>query len=234
MSAPALGPIDLDACAREYWAHDEFLVLDRFVGAETVAAMTAEASGLRARINRNYVPGRKKGGSVSFFDLATAAPMTVALYRSPEFIALLGHLTGEALLVCPDGDPHACALYFYTEPGDHIGYHYDTSFYRGKRYTVLIGLVERSSSRLVCQLYKADGARATEERRVATTPGTLVLFNGDKLWHCVTPLGAGEERVVLTLQYVTDQRMGRIQRLVSDVKDAVAYFGVGAVFRRRR
>ncbi len=85
----------------------------------------------------------------------------------------------------------------------------------------------------MCQLYKDDRTRETEELRVATTPGTMVIFNGDKLWHSVTPLGANEDRIVLTLQYVTDQRMGTIQRMVSDVKDAVAYFGLRSLFRRR-
>jgi hypothetical protein len=225
--------VDVKACEQRYWAQNEFLLLDHLIAEETLTAMIAEANALRSRINRNFVPGQKKGGSVSSYEVAEHAPVTTALYTSPEFIALLSALVREKLLVCPESDPHRSALYFYTEPGDHIGYHFDTSFYKGKRYTVLVGLVERSSSRLVCQLYKNDRSRETEELRVATTPGTVVLFNGDKLWHCVTPLGENEERVVLTLQYVTDQRMGRLQRIVSDVKDAVAYFGVRSLLRRR-
>lgn len=232
--AAAVASLDAAAAVRTYWEQDELLVLDRFLGPEVTGAMVAEAGALRAKINRNYVPGQKKGGSVSSFDVAASAPVTSALYDSPAFTGLLDRLTRETLLPCPASDPHRCALYYYTEPGDHIGYHFDTSFYKGKRYTVLVGLVERSSSRLVCQLYKNDPARETKELSVETTPGTVVIFNGDKLWHCVTPLGANEERVVLTMQYVTDQRMGPLQRVVSDVKDAVAYFGVRSLFRRRR
>jgi hypothetical protein len=97
----------------------------------------------------------------------------------------------------------------------------------------LIGLIERSSSRLVCQLYKDVPGRTVEEVRLATEPGTLVLFNGDKLWHAITPLGEGEERVSLTLEYVTDPRMTRVKRFVSDMKDAIAYFGFRSVFTRR-
>jgi hypothetical protein len=232
--ASAIASLDMEAAARTYWEQGELLVLDRFIGGVTLDAMIAEAGALRGKINRNYVPGQKKGGSVSSFDVAASAPVTSALYKSSEFIGLLNRLTREQLLLCPDGDPHRSALYYYTEAGDHIGYHFDTSFYKGKRYTVLIGLVERSSSRLVCQLYKNDPSRETRELSVETSPGTVVIFNGDKLWHCVTPLGQGEERVVLTLQYVTDQRMGPLQRVVSDVKDAVAYFGIRSLFRRRR
>ncbi len=62
-------------------------------------------------------------------------------------------------------------------------------------------------------------------------PGTLVLFNGDRLWHKVTPLGAPpEERVILTMEYLTDPTMTPINRITSNVKDAIAYFGVKQVF----
>jgi hypothetical protein len=233
-AAASIARVDASASAERYQAQNEFLMIENFLDPSVVAAMVGEAGALRSKINRNYVPGKKKGGSVSSFALAEAAPVTVALYQSPALMALLGRIVGEQLLVCPESDPHRCALYYYTEKGDHIGYHFDTSFYRGKRYTVLIGLIERSSSRLECQLYKDDPSRKTEELRIATNPGALVVFNGDKLWHCVTPLGENEERVVLTFEYVTDQRMGLLHRLVSDVKDAVAYFGWRSLFRRRR
>ena len=152
----------------------------------------------------------------------------------PELISWLSAVTGEQLLTCPESDPHACALYYYTEAGDHIGYHFDTSFYRGKRFTVLVGLVQRSSSELVCQLYHHNPQRETVELRIKTEPGTLVVFNGDKLYHCVTPSAEGEDRVVLSLEYVTDRSMGTMQRLVSNAKDAVAYFGIRSLFRGGR
>ena len=89
---------------------------------------------------------------------------------------------------------------------------------------MLIGLIERSSSRLVCQLFKDDPqGRPIDERRLATHPGTLVAFNGDKLWHSITPLGENEERVSLTLEYVTDPSMHPLKRLFSNLKDSFAY-----------
>ncbi len=226
--------IDAVTLVPTYRAQDELAVVSHFLDDAQVAPLVAEANALRSRINRNYVPGIKKGGSVSSFDIAKHAPQVHALYRSPEFIAWLSALTGEALLTCPDTDPHACALYYYTEAGDHIAYHYDTSFYRGKRFTVLVGLVQHSASDLVCQLYHRDQGRDTVEVRVKTEPGTLVVFNGDKLWHCVTPCGAGDDRVVLSLEYVTDRSMGAVQRVISNVKDAVAYFGIRALLRGGR
>jgi hypothetical protein len=198
-----------------------------------VARLVQEVERVRPQIHRNYIPRHKKGGSVSYYTLVEQAPAILALYRAPAFIAFLSALTGRALQPCPESDPHACALYFYTEPGDHIGFHFDTSYYKGARYTVLIGLIERSSSRLVCQLYKNDPrGRPVVELQLATHPGTVVAFNGDKLWHAITPLRDDEERVSLTLEYVTDPSMHPVKRLFSNLKDAFAYFGLRAVFRR--
>lgn len=226
--------IAANAVTPKYREQDEFLCVENFLDPAVLSSLVSEADAVRPLINRNYVPRIKKGGSVSYFDIAKHAPAVHALYQSAELLEWLSELTGEKLLTCPPTDPHACALYYYTEAGDHIGYHYDTSFYRGKRFTVLIGLVERSSSELVCQLYERDSTRDTVELRVKTEPGTLVVFNGDKLYHCVTPCKNNEDRVVLSLEYVTDRSMGRVQRLVSNVKDAVAYFGIRSLLRGGR
>ncbi len=228
----ALAGVDVESVRRRYWEQNEFVHLDRWLPRPLVERLVAEVDRVRPAINRNYIPRHKKGGSVSFYTLQEQAPTIVALYRSPAFLDFLAELTGRRLQPCPPSDPHSCALYFYTEPGDHIGFHFDTSYYRGARYTVLLGLIERSSSRLVCQLYKNDPQRAPVELQLATDPGTLILFNGDKLWHAVTPLGEGEERVSLTLEYVTDPSMHPVKRLFSNLKDAFAYFGFKAVFRR--
>ena len=62
----------------------------------------------------------------------------------------------------------------------------------------------------------------------------MAIFNGDKLWHAITPLGNGEERVSLTLEYVTNPEMPPLKRLFSNMKDAFAYFGVRTLLRRGR
>ena len=60
----------------------------------------------------------------------------------------------------------------------------------------------------------------------------MVILNGDKLWHAVTPIGAGEERIALTMEYVTNPEMGPFKRLYSNLKDSFAYFGIRGVFKR--
>ena len=229
----ALRALDVEDLRRTYQGQNEFIHLERWLPRALVDRMLVEVERARPTIHRNYIPRHKKGGSVSSYSLAGRAPTILALYRAPAFIEFLNNVTGRALVPCPAADPHACALYFYTEPGDHIGFHFDTSYYRGTRYTVLVGLIERSSSRLVCQVFKDDPRRPMVEFRLRTEPGTVVAFNGDKLWHAITPLGPGEERVSLTLEYVTDPSMSPVKRFVSNMKDAIAYFGFRTVFRGR-
>jgi hypothetical protein len=69
---------------------------------------------------------------------------------------------------------------------------------------------------------------------VATEPGSMVIFNGDKVYHGVIPSREGERRVVFTVEYVTSQEMGRAKRLFSNLKDVFGYFGIRALLRGRR
>ena len=226
-----LDPVKLH---REYWEQNEFLVIPEFLGRELVESLLVpQAQGAKRRLNRNYLPGHKKGGSVSYYAVQESAPLFLDLYRSPAFLRFLTQLTEAKLMFCPENDPHSCALYYYTEAGDHIGYHYDTSYYKGARYTILMGLVDRSTRcKLVCELYKDVPNRQPKKLELATGPGDLVIFNGDKLWHAVTPIGEGEERIVLTMEYVTNPEMGPFKRLYSNLKDSFAYFGLRGVFKR--
>ena len=229
----AVDRLDAARLEREYRAQDEFLVVPRFLPPAAVGALLDDVRRLEPGVNRNYIPRHKKGGSVSHFAIADEGPALLALYRSDRFRRFLGGLVCADLQLCPDEDPHACALYFYTEAGDHMGYHYDTSYYKGARYTVLLGLEQESSSRLLCRLHTRQPGRPPVEVAVATDPGTMVVFNGDKVYHGVSPSRKGERRVVFTMEYVTSREIGRAQRLFSDLKDAFAYFGLRALWRSR-
>ncbi len=217
---------------RTYWSQNEFIHLEHFLPSMVFEPLLAELDLLQSDIHRNYVPGHKQGGSVSYYSIREKAPAMLALYQSLALRTFLDQLTDAELKRCPEDDPHACALYYYTKPGDRIGYHYDTSYYKGARYTVLIGLVEHSERcRLVARVGTGEPVENLPETSFRMDAGTMVVFNGDKLWHAVTPLGEGERRVILTLQYVTDQQMGPVKKLFSNMKDAFAYFGPAALIR---
>jgi hypothetical protein len=211
-----------------------FVYLSDFLAPQVTALLVAAVAAVEPAINRNYLPGHKQGGSVSRHTLDQLAPFIAELYRSPALIGLLEKLAGERLQLSPPDDPHAYALYFYTKPGDHIGWHYDTSYYAGRRYTVLLGVLDESSCRLDYELHTRETGVAVVPGSVQIPPGGLVFFDGDKLRHRISPLGENEKRVSLTFEYVTDQRMHPWWRLISNLKDAVAYFGLRQVFSRRK
>jgi hypothetical protein len=217
------------AVREEFRTSGEFLHLPDFLDSGILANLQDELPSLREEVHRNRIPGHKQGGSISAHRLAERSPAFGALYRSSTMLNFVRSLTSAELAPCPPDDPHAYALYYYTRPGDFIGWHRDTSHYRGARYTGLIGLVDQSSCRLEYRRPGEETVRSTPLR-----PGALVFFNGNSLYHRVTPAAAGDERIVLTLEYVTDGRMYPWLRLHTRLKDAFGYFGLREVFGRRR
>jgi hypothetical protein len=230
--AARLGRVELESLRREYETQGAFLIVDDFLPAELTVQLIAAVAAVESSINRNYLPGHKQGGSVSRHTIDRLAPFVGELYRSEALIQWLRQLSGERLQFSPADDPHAYALYFYTRAGDHIGWHYDTSYYAGRRYTLLLGVIDESSCRLDYQLHTRKKGAAVVAGSVKIPPGGLVFFNGDALRHRISPLREGELRVSLTFEYVTDPRMHPGWRLISNMKDAVAYFGFRQVFRR--
>jgi hypothetical protein len=222
--------LNLSGLRKRYVDQGEFLHLDEFLPQGVIDLWVAELEALKPHIHRNFVPKHKKGGSVPFTRIQELAPDVGAVYHSPALISLLRRIVDAPLKPCPDSDPHRCALYAYTEEGDHIGFHYDTSYYKDRRWTVLIGLKDESSSRLLCHLHTKTPGRSVEKLEVQIKPGALVLFNGDTVYHAVSPTKAGEERYIVTMQYVTTGEMNPFLRLFSNLKDAFAYFGLKQVF----
>jgi hypothetical protein len=227
-----LESLDVQSLRAEYSAQGAFLCVADFLPAEITAQLIAGVHAVEASVNRNYLPGHKQGGSVSRHMIDLQAPAIAELYRSAALRRWLEQLIGEPLQPSPPDDPHAYALYFYTRPGDHIGWHYDTSYYAGRRYTLLLGLIDNSSCRLDYELHTREKGVSVVPGSIKIPPGGLVVFDGDKLRHRISPALEGETRVSLTFEYVTDPRMHPWWRLISNMKDAFAYFGFRQVFRR--
>ncbi|HEV2703914.1 MAG TPA: CDP-alcohol phosphatidyltransferase family protein [Steroidobacteraceae bacterium] len=227
-----LSALDEAGLRRNYREQGSFIFVPNFLPADFTARLIAAVDAVMPVVNRNYLPGHKQGGSVSRHSIDQLAPFIAQLYRSPALLSWLAAISGDRLQLSPTDDPHAYALYFYSRPGDHIGWHYDTSYYAGRRYTLLLGVVDRSTCRLDYELHTKEPGRAAQAGSLQIPPGGLVFFDGDKLRHRITPIGADEFRVSLTFEYVTDQHMSPWWRFVSNMKDAVAYFGFRQVFSR--
>ncbi len=226
--------LDNKVLRRAFAEQGAFLFLADFLPPEITESLIASARQAQGELNRNYLPGHKQGGSVSRHALDRLAPFIAQLYRSPALLSWLDDICGERLQLSPADDPHAYALYFYTRPGDHIGWHYDTSYYEGRRYTLLFGVIDDSSCKLEYRLHTRKPGAPVVSGAVSLPPGGLAFFDGDKLHHRITPLGTNEERVSLTFEYVTNPHMRPWQRFVSNMKDAIAYFGFRQVFRQVR
>jgi hypothetical protein len=185
---------------------------------------------LRAKkTERSYLPGHKKGGTISYAELHELAPEIVAHFQSPALIAYCSSLVGEKLTPTPLHDQSACSLLFYEKPGDHIGWHYDHNFYRGRHFTVLLPLVNErrgtgrvSSAQLMIQ-------KPGRDEVVPTQPNTLVVFEGAVVRHKVTPLGDGETRIILSMTYCTDPTAPLAKAVARRIKD-VAFFGIRALW----
>ena len=128
-----INSIDLAMLKKKFLDQDEFIVIENLLTKFSLDAILEDLECLRPAIHRNFIPNHKKGGSVSRFEidrLGTAIPL---VYQDPSLFGLLNDLAGGDLQECPEDDPHTYALYCYTEKGDHIGYHYDNSYYNYSR-----------------------------------------------------------------------------------------------------
>jgi hypothetical protein len=68
-----------------------------------------------------------------------------------------------------------------------------------------------------------------EDIVVRTPPNTLVVFEGARVLHKVTPILSGEKRVILSMTYCTDPRASLLQGIVRRVKD-IAFFGIRSLW----
>jgi hypothetical protein len=178
---------------------------------------------------RVHIPVHKRGATISYHDLHYCAPELIAFYLSPEFHACCSEIVGQPLQPTPLHDLSSCSLLIYDRPNDHIGWHFDLNFYRGRHFTALLSLVNTdadgagvSSANL---LVRQDGCDAV----IPTPPNTLVLFEGAHTYHCVTPLREMERRVILSMTFCTDPSAGAFQTFERRVKD-IAYFGLRALW----
>ena len=62
----AVARLDFDRLSGEYWEQNEFLFIPQFLTRSVVEEhLVPQAQGVKSELNRNYIPGHKKGGSVS-------------------------------------------------------------------------------------------------------------------------------------------------------------------------
>jgi hypothetical protein len=216
------------AALRADFARDRIIRVEGFLAAETLAAIVAEYEAYRSRVERSFIPLHKKGGTLSYELIHRHAPTCLALYHSPELHRWLSAVVDQPLLPTADHDQSACSVLCYDQPGDHIGWHKDHNFYRGRHFTILISVRNRSAGGGLSagQLQRKNEVGAAEV--VDTSENVLVMFEGSRVLHRATAVGDGDERIVLSMTLCTDPHIGIARELARRVKDT-AYYGVRAL-----
>jgi len=201
---------------------------DDFLPPATLAALTSDAERLVAP-ERSYIPAHKKGGTVAYETIVANAPALVALYQSREMCEFVSKLVGETVRPTPIYDQSSLSVLFYDKPGDHIGWHYDHNFYRGRHFTVLLPVVNRGSAGGGLSHAQLTAQAPDGDLDIATPPNRLVVFEGARVRHKVAPITAGERRMVVSMTYCADPREQWWQGAARRIKDT-AFFGVRALW----
>lgn len=207
---------------------DGLAVASGFLPGDAIAALRQAAQRVLAP-ERSFVPTHKKGGTVAYETLIAAAPEMVSCYHSPDLIAYLSRLVGVPVQPTPIWDQSSLSLLVYDKPGDHIGWHYDHNFYRGRHFTVLLAIDNEGTAPGGLSHAVLKGRVGGQEIEIGTTPNTIVVFEGALLHHKVTPLLQGERRLVLSMTYCTDPRSRWWQAASRRFKDT-AFFGIRALW----
>lgn len=218
---------DRSAPADEF-AREHITRIENFVTPACLETLRQEALAHVSEMKRTFIPMHKKGATLSYEKIHTLAPHCLAFYHSPEVQKWVASITGETVQPTPDQDQSSLSVLCYHEPGDHINWHYDHNFYRGRHFTVLLSLLNEgpnglSSGTLQRQL---PGGQA---QSYDTSPNTLMIFEGTRVRHRATPVGEGERRVILSMTYCADPRISRVKEFIRRCKDT-AFFGLRALW----
>jgi hypothetical protein len=181
------------------------------------------------RAKRVNIPIHKRGEAISYPELQRCAPELVAFYLSTELHLWFSEIIGARVRPTPPNDLSSCSLLIYDQPEDHIRWHYDINFYKGRHFTALLPLANRDST--------GEGVSAAKLRireiqaviDIPTDPNTLVLFEGAYVYHSVTRLQPDERRIILSMTFCTDPSASLLQGFMRRWKD-IAYFGVRALW----
>lgn len=246
----------------------------------------------RLCVRFNFPPG-KAGSAVSFAALQKHSSLICSFYES--LAPRVSELVGLPVRPTPAEDKSSLSVLLYTAEGDHIDWHYDLNFYRGRHFTVLVPLIvspgvdsqlqvcvpqgnERARARGDAPLVHASASQETVEavlgprfatasgnkfndaciQVVPTIEGHLICFEGSKVFHRVTPLGASARawksswtppraeasgtvetvaerlregapiRVVLSMTFCTDSSADFLSTVQRRLKD-MTYFGLTAL-----
>lgn len=207
---------------------DGIVAVPDFLGAEQFAVLLREVETLSGA-ECSYVPSHKKGATIAYETLIAHAPGVTTLYHSEAMAGYVSRITGVAVRPTPLHDQSSLSILIYERPGDHIGWHSDHNFYRGRHFTVLLPVVNRGNAPDGLSHARLRAKIGSREAELQTPPNTLIVFEGARVVHKATPLAAGERRVLISMTYCADAHANLAQAVARRFKDT-AFFGVRALW----
>jgi hypothetical protein len=226
--SPLLRSPDPQQAAADF-ARDALARVGPVLAADSLAALAEECRANLSRAERSYIPTHKKGGTLSYERVHLFAPRSLAFYHSPELRAWVSQVVGQPVVPTADHDQSSCSILYYDQPGDHIHWHFDHNFYPGRHFTVLLSVVNRAGelgvSSGTLERRDADGQAVP----VDTSENALVVFEGKRVRHRASPVEAGQTRIMLSMTFGTNPRIGWGWEMLRRVKDT-AYFGPRALW----
>ena len=221
-------PVDRESLAGEF-AREYIVRIDQFLRPECLQELRAEAEANIPQMTPSYIPTHKKGSTLSYEKIHRLAPGCLGFYHSPQIQELVSAIVGMPIVPTPDGDQSSLSVLCYKEAGDHINWHYDHNFYRGRHFTVLLSLANESASGGLSQSHLMRKRPSGEEQSFDTSPNTLVVFEGAKVLHRASPTAAGDLRIMLSMTYCADPRINWFREFTRRIKDT-AFYGIRALW----
>jgi hypothetical protein len=225
---PGLEGLPNPEALRADFERDRIARVANFLPPDSVGELRAECLANRSRAERSFIPRHKKGGTLSYEAIHRHAPTCLAFYHSRQLREWLSGVVGEDLVPTADHDQSSCSILYYDRAGDHIHWHYDYDFYRGRHFTVLLSLVNRASDGGISAGRLLQRAKGGESVGWDTSEGVLVLFEGARVFHRASPVAEGDLRVMLSMTFCTDPRIHPLKELARRIKDT-AYYGPRAL-----
>lgn len=167
---------------------------------------------------RVVIPEWKAGKTIKTETIHSVYPEVIEWYKN--FANEMTKIVGNDLEITPLYLPTTCCVLIYDEENDFINWHFDTNYYEGRFFTVLIPLTKEETCTKF--IFKNENEQDTP---ISITNDNCIIFEGDKVFHMASKLCKNEKRCILSLQYTTNGDISLWNRIIMRIKD-IAYIGI--------
>lgn len=167
---------------------------------------------------RIEIPMWKAGRTINTQELMQRVPQLIQYYK--HLTSTITSIINEPTYITPLHLPTSCSVLIYEKQGDFINWHYDVNYYKGRFFTLLIPLSRNNT----CTSFIYKKANMATEK-IDINPGSAILFEGEHVFHMASKLCKDQTRVMISMQFVTNDSIRPMSRCLMWLKD-IAYIGI--------